>query len=259
MPRLARILIYPIKSLDPLEVEEAIILPGGALQNDRRFALRDAAGQLINGKRSPRVHLLRAHFERDCREVTLSSTSDQQTFSLNGDLAPLETWLGSFFHLPVSIQENVEAGFPDDTEAPGPTVISDATLSEVATWFPSVSLADIRLRFRANLELTDVEPFWEDKLYSEPGAPVRFRIGNVVLEGTNPCQRCVVPTRSPLTGEVLSGFAKQFENRRFDSLPYWATRSRFDHFYRLAVNTRLLPGKHGIIRTGDEVEIIDTR
>lgn len=259
MARLDRIQIYPIKSLDPLSVDEAAVLPSGALRHDRRFALTDAAGRLINGKRNPQIHRLRAQFDRDCREVTLSSGHDTQKFSLDGDRKPLKTWLSSFFNQPVSILENAEAGIPDDTEAPGPTVISDATLTEVASWFPPLTRDEIRLRFRANLELTDVEPFCEDRLYSEEGTPVRFRIGEVMLEGTNPCQRCVVPTRSPVTGDVFSGFAKQFENRRFETLPYWATRSRFDHFYRLAVNTRPVPGKHGVIRVGDEVVIIDAR
>lgn len=258
MPRLARIRIFPIKSLDPLIVKDAIVLPGGALQNDRRFALVEAAGRFINGKRNPRVHLLRCSYDSDCSEVTLTAEHETRMFPLGGDRAPLESWLSDFFKQPVRVIENAEAGFPDDTDAPGPTVISEATHREVAAWFPQLTINEIRLRFRANLELADVEPFWEDQLYSEPGVPVRFRIGEVVLAGTNPCQRCVVPTRSPLTGEIFPGFAKSFEDRRFESLPYWATRSRFDHFYRLAVNTRIEPGRHGTIRAGDDVEIIDS-
>jgi hypothetical protein len=50
---------------------------------------------------------------------------------------------------------------------------------------------------------------------------------------------------------------KIFEARRYETLPYWATRSRFDHFYRLAVNTRPLPGATGTIHVGDDVQIVD--
>ena len=59
------------------------------------------------------------------------------------------------------------------------------------------------------------------------------------MEGTNPCQRCVVPTRDSLTGAASSGFATEFARRRAATLPPWADRRRFDHFYRLTVNTRL--------------------
>jgi uncharacterized protein YcbX len=156
----------------------------------------------------------------------------------------------------VKVLENGETGFPDDTEASGPTVIAAETLDDIADWFPQLTADEVRLRFRTNLELADAEPFWEDRLYSEPDTPIRFRIGDVEFEGTNPCQRCVVPTRSPRTGNVHDGFARLFENRRFETLPYWATRSRFDHFYRLATNTRIVPGTHGTIRIGDEVEIL---
>ena len=56
MPRLARIAIYPLKSFDPLPVNEAVVLPNGALQHDRQFALVDPTGKFINAKRTPAVH-----------------------------------------------------------------------------------------------------------------------------------------------------------------------------------------------------------
>jgi hypothetical protein len=127
----------------------------------------------------------------------------------------------------------------------------------VATWFDGLAPGEVRRRFRANLEIDGVEPFWEDRLYSDEGGAVRFQVGDVVLDGTNPCQRCVVPTRSSETGERYDEFARIFESRRYETLPYWATRSRFDHFYRLAVNTRPVPGKEGTIRVGDEVTILE--
>ena len=114
----------------------------------------------------------------------------------------------------------------------------------------------LRRKNRNNLEIDDVEPFWEDRLYAEEGEAVRFQIGKVQLEGTYPCQRCVVPTRSPETGKRYDEFAAIFEKQRYETLPYWATRSRFDHFYRLAVNTRPVAGCTGTIRVGDEVTIL---
>ena len=60
-PYLAKILLYPIKSLDGIEVEKAIILSSGALQYNREFAFVDAQNRFVNGKRYPQVHLLRSH------------------------------------------------------------------------------------------------------------------------------------------------------------------------------------------------------
>jgi uncharacterized protein len=47
----------------------------------------------------------------------------------------------------------------------------------------------------------------------------------------------------------------QGDDRR-SILPLWATSSRFTHFYRLAINTRIAHGQRGTIRIGDEVEIL---
>jgi uncharacterized protein YcbX len=130
----------------------------------------------------------------------------------------------------------------------------------VAAWFPGLDASEVRRRFRANLEIEGTEglatpPFWEDRLCGPAGQPIRFRIGDVVLEGTNPCPRCIVPTRDSTTGDAWPRFAKAFAEQREAALPPWAERSRFDHFYRLAVNTRLA-GAGGTIRVGDAVEVL---
>jgi len=242
--------------LDAVAVSETLVLDSGALEHDRRFAVVDGNGKYVNGKRTPLIHKLRATIDPVGRRIRLTARGDSHDFDLDVDRVPLEKWLTEFFGQPVRLIENPTAGFPDDTEASGPTVISTATLEEVAGWFPELDVAETRRRFRANLEIDDVEPFWEERLYSDAGTDVRFRIGNVELVGTNPCQRCVVPTRSSETGERYADFTSIFEARRYETLPYWATRSRFDHFYRLAVNTRPVAGKGGVICVGDDVRIV---
>lgn len=72
--------------------------------------------------------------------------------------------------------------------------------------------------------------------------------------GVNPCQRCVVVTRDPQTGEPLPKFQKIFITQRKNTLPEWTERSRFNHYFRLAVNTRLSPTEAGkVIQIGDEI------
>ena len=44
MPTLDRITIYPVKSLDGIDLEEAVLLPSGGLEHDRRWQLVDTNG-----------------------------------------------------------------------------------------------------------------------------------------------------------------------------------------------------------------------
>jgi len=237
--RLDRIQIFPIKSLPAVALAEAAVCSNGALQNDRRWALVDGEGKFVNAKRTAQIHLLAAVFAPDLATVTLSAAGrSAETLALRGDRARLEHYFSEFFGFPIRVVEQPEGGFPDDTEAPGPTLVSTATLEAIGGWFPALSVESLRQRFRANLEFATVEPFWEDRLYGPGGSLVTFRIGQITLAGTNPCQRCVVPTRDPATGEVYPRFTAEFSQHREQTLPAWAEASRFNHYYRLAVNTR---------------------
>ena len=81
---------------------------------------------------------------------------------------------------------------------------------------------------------------------------MRFRIGDVEFEGSNPCARCSVPPRDSYTGANDIGFQKRFSDLRKENLPAWATSERFDHFYRLATNTCVPPSETGkLLRVGD--------
>ncbi|MSS70677.1 MAG: MOSC domain-containing protein [Candidatus Latescibacteria bacterium] len=259
MPFLDRITVYPIKSLDGVAVSEVRILQGGSLAHDRAFAIVDERGDFVNGKRDKRVHLIRASFDAGIRTVTLrvQGSDRSQSFRLEDEVQALEDWLSDFFGFRVRMSQNAVNGFPDDTEAWGPTVVSRGTLEEVAAWFGGLSAEEAQARFRPNLILGGVPAFWEDRLFGTPGVSVGFEVGAVRFEGVNPCQRCVVPTRDPRTGEVIRGFQRRFSEKRKETLPEWAAVSRFDPFYRLSVNTRIPPSEAGkVVKVGDEVKII---
>lgn len=258
MATLARINLFPIKSLEGVSTPEANIVSPGALEGDRELVCLDRQGDWINGKRTPRVHRLRAVYDLALGEVALRDelTGAEGRFSLDVDLPRLAAWLSQSFELPVTMQQNLFGGFPDDTESPGPTVVSTATLARIGQWF-DLPVDEVRARFRANLEIDGVEPFWEDRLVAPVGRDVRFTIGDIAFEGTNPCQRCPVPSRDSHSGEPIDNFASRFNRRRREELPDWACRERFDHFYRLSVNTRILPSSwNRFLRVGDPVEII---
>lgn len=266
-PYLAAIYIYPIKSLDRasaalsdrIYLSQANILASGALYGDREFAIFDLQGRFVNGKRNPKVHQIQSSYDLDRRIVSLQvrESKEKQSFNLDTDRSDIEAWLGNYFQFPVRLEQNTVMGFPDDTNSPGPTIISTATLEAMTSWFPGLSIEELRLRFRANLEIDGVPAFWEDRLFGEENRLVRFQIGDVLFFGVNPCQRCIVPTRDALTGESYSDFQKIFITKRKETLPSWVDRSRFNHFYRLSVNTQIPTSEAGkTLQIGDSVQIL---
>jgi uncharacterized protein YcbX len=253
----SQILIYPVKSLDGVPVREATITPGGILEGDRIYALFDAEGKYVNAKRTPRIQLLRAEFDSNYDNVLLSMRGDgvPRRFSLI-EPAEVNAWLGEFFGFPVFVKKEATSGFPDDRAAPGPTIVSEASLGEVATWYPGLSLESARRRFRTNLEFSGTEPFGEDRLFGLPDEKKPFRVGAVRFLGHNPCQRCVVPTRDPDSSDPIQNFQKTFMEMRRQTLPPWSQPLRFNHYYRFAINTSIPESETGrVLRVGDEVRL----
>jgi uncharacterized protein len=244
-PRLTQIVIYPIKSLDGKVVDQARISAGGALEFDRRWAIVDDNGRVVNAKRTAKIQQVRSQFDfvesENILLVSVSTTDDPhpQVFCLTTELSKLAIWLSEFFGFPVSLIENTTVGFPDDLAAYGPTIISTATLLAICDWFTDLDLSEVRRRFRTNLEIDGIPAFWEDRLFNIPGKVVDFRLGNVQFQGVNPCQRCIVPTRDSLTGNITTKFQQIFTQHRQQTAPTGINRSRFNHFYRLAVNTQI--------------------
>lgn len=277
MAELRRITTYPVKSLDPHDVETAELGPAGALVGDREYAVvakpADAphdpetasvggSGAYVNGKRTAAVHRLRSSFDPEGPTLTLRvyGEDERHEFDLS-DEEELNEWLSGYFGEAVSVRREPVGGYPDDREAHGPTVVSTATLREVASWF-DVTVESARRRFRANLEVggPDVPPFWEDRLFADEGEAVAFRVGDADLLGVNPCQRCVVPSRDPDTGEETPAFRERFLERRAATLPAWLDSDRFDHHFRLMVNTHVPESEVGVaLSVGDPVEVLGSR
>jgi uncharacterized protein len=260
-PHLAGIRLHPIKALDPINVSEARIGPNGGLELDRAWALYSLDGKWINGKRAPAIHLIRATYKPDLSSVGLSAPEDHR------GLAPIRVkfphepekaakWFTEYFEQPVIVRYARE-GFPDDGLAPGPTIVSTASLQAVCDWFEGVTLNEARERFRTTLEIDGTPSFWEDQLFGpNENYVVRFKIGDVAFEGSNPCARCPVPPRNPRTGEERLGFSKLFSELRRATLPAWSPAERFDHFYRFATNTRVPGTEQGkLLRLGDLVQM----
>ncbi len=258
MPILEHIVIYPIKSLDGVWCTSAQVASGGALQHDREFALVDAEYRFVNAKRFPQIHRLRASYDLKHFIVTLGSAKNQtEQFHLLHDKARLEEYFSEYFGFRVFLVRNAAHGFPDDQEASGPTLVALATMQRLAEWFPHLDTEELLRRFRVNLIVGKTEAFWEDRLFGEDTESVRFQVGGAVFEGIKPCARCVVPARNARTGEQDMNFQKIFLAKRRETLPHWTAVSRFDHFYRLSVNTYAAASEIGkMIQCGDSVKIL---
>jgi len=203
MPTLDRITIYPVKSLDGIDVAEARVLPSGGLENDRRWQLVDMDGRVLNAKRTPLCHAIRAEFALGGAGPLPSSPGNivhlaidpaalvaraipgiERLASLGPGSFPLVPgpdgpcgWLAEAFGVGVLLLERADGGFPDDRDAAGPTVISTASLEAVAGWF-RFDVDECRRRFRANLEIGDCAAFWEDAIAS----PARPELGPSLID-----------------------------------------------------------------------------
>ena len=259
-PFLDKIIIYPIKSLDGLSISQATLHKGGALKYDRQWAIFTEGKKLINAKSNNKIYKLRATYNNSLSQVTLEHRDNnlKQTFDLQREMKQIEIFLSDYFGCLVYLKENKFTGFPDDSNASGPTVISKATLQTIAQWFPDLTIEEIRRRFRANLEINGVSAFWEDQLFANKNEWVDFRIGNVNFQGIHPCQRCIVPTKDSYTGTITNNFQKQFITKRKETLPSWVNPSQFNHFYRVSVNTKIINlQQESSLKVGDEVEIMN--
>lgn len=261
MASLTHIGVYPVKALDPAERRQIAISDIGGLRHDRTYAIIDSQGQYINGKRTDAVHRLRTGFDLDADTVTVRTPgSEPLQFHLERDRDELEAWLSAYFGTPVSLQTAAGGGLTDgvvygEATDTGPTLVSTATLRVVASWFEGIEPEEMRLRLRPNLVVDDVPAFWEDRLIAGDGQTVR--VGDVRLVGTKPISRCVVPTRHPHTGEPYPDFQRIFVDRREQSLPHWAPREQFDHYFKLMVGLRIpTEERRGELRVGDAVELV---
>lgn len=282
MARIAELVAYPLKSNDGVALDRAELGAAGALRGDRTYALVEAgvdpheasvggSGGYVNGKREPAVHGLRASYElagptdATPTAVTLSrparpetgTAAGERTFALPDDGDALEAWVGDYLGYAVDLVCEPDGGLPDDRTAHGPTVVSRATLETVAGWFEAVADAtEMRRRLRPSVVVDDCPAFWEDRLFADRGEAVRFAVGDAEILGVNPCQRCVVPSRNPDTGEAIDGFRERFVRKRRETLPDWTESDRFDHDFRLMVNTVVPEAQWGsTLSVGDRVTI----
>lgn len=273
---LSHIAIYPVKALDAAAPDRVAVTPGGGLAGDRAYSLYDDEGY-INGRRTASIHSVSASFDDDGTAVELSAP-DQPTrrFDIETDRPALEAWFTAFLDTEVELRggrsgaQSDRAIYGDGTQT-GPTIVSGATLRELASWYDGIDVVGMRRRLRPNLVVEGVEAFWEERLidsldeavYADGGADgsaefPRVRIGDVVLEGVEPIPRCAVPTRHPDTGEEYDGFRTTFIKQREATLPPWTDETTLaGNLYSATVGTRIpSDARDGELVVGSSVELL---
>jgi uncharacterized protein YcbX len=258
-PFISRIRIYPIKSLDHVELQQAKI-GIQSLQYDREFALLAADGRFMNGKRSGKVNELKTSYDLPNQMVILVPRigGEPHSFHMVDQKHELESFLTQFFGEPVSLVHSKTGQLMDIPVASSVTIVSEASLNSLHEDFPDRSLEDVRLRFRVNIEISGVDPFWEESLIGKPGTGTRFTAGEVEMIAISPRARCNVPPRDPLTGVPDRTFIKKMMQSRQRSLPGGSFIPSYGSLYHLTINTYLSEAQEGKwIRVGDQIKIIE--
>lgn len=263
MPTISSIAVYPIKALDPVSRRRVSITDIGGLAGDRIYGVVDTDGEYVNGKRTADVYRLDAtvHLDTDRVELRVHGEDVASEFHLEDDRAALEAWLSEYFGTAVELEAGVGGGqtdsvvYGDGTNA-GPTVVSAATVREVASWFDDISPEEMCLRLRPNLVVDGVPPFWEDGLVAGGGRD--FRVGEVTLEGVTSVPRCAVPEHDPHTGERHEDFRTTFVRKREETLPGWIDPAVLDgNLFSLTVVARIPESERsGELAVGDQIQLM---
>lgn len=239
---------HPIKSHGREALNEVLCEPGKTLPQDRRWAvLHEAAkgfsgewqpcSQFVIGAKSPRLAAIRASYDEptgcltmthpDLSELTINPDKDD-------DAARFIAWMR-----PLAAPNRPQPQ----------ALVSAGTRGMTDSDYPSVSLINLAshraveaglgreispLRWRGNF-LFESETAWEEMDW----AGKRLKLGDVILEGIEPIERCTATMASTRTG-----------TRDADTL---ATLQSFGHQH-CGLYARIVQG--GMIRIQDQLEVL---
>ncbi len=258
-PAISRIRVYPIKALDPVELQEAEV-GVHSLRYDREFAMITQDQRFMNSKRTGKVNELKATYDLPNYTVQLNPRSggSVESFHLIDNKRKLEMYLENFFGEPLTLVQSKQGELMDIPTASSVTIVSEASLKSLNQEFSDLPLEDVRLRFRASIELTGVDAYWEENLVGKPGVGMRIQVGDVEMIGVSPRARCNVPPRDPLTGITDKTFVKRMMKSREATLPQGSHLPEYGNLYHLTINTYIPETQKGKwLRVGDELKIIE--
>lgn len=263
--RLERITFYPLKSGAGVPVATARLEAEG-LAGDRRMMVVDETGDCLTARNAPRLMQIRTHVDGD--EIVLAAPGMSPLVFLRSqldvarnvsiwgdDVVALDAgeephrWLTRFLDRPCRMVVKGAATHRPLAIGPGGTVSFADTAPLLLTNFASLAEVNRYLdlevemeRFRPNLVVSGVAAFDEDGWR-------HVRIGGVEFEAIGACDRCVMTTLDPTTGEArpdhepLAMLGRQ--RRGEDGKAY------FGQF--------LVPRTLGRLHVGDRVEVLSRK
>lgn len=259
--QLSEIRVHPIKSLRGVAVASARVLPAG-LEHDRRWMLVDDDGTFVSQREEPRLARLGVELVEGGYRVTGEDgealvvpashegprvrvrvwSSEVDAVAYEPGAPRFSQWLGRSLRL---------VFLPGDVVRPAGSAARPGDRVSFADAYPylligqgSLELLNTRVptplpmtRFRPNFVVSGAEPHAEDRW-------ARLRIGEVAFRGTKRCDRCVMTTVDPITGD-----------RGVEPLRTLATYRREDGKVWFGMN--LVPDGEGRVHVGDAVEVLE--
>lgn len=263
MQTLTDIYIYPIKSVKAINQPAAKVETKG-LKFDRRYMLIDEQGQFITGRSYPQLTQIAVQFSKQMLIVNAPNmpsltinpahfsqqTKNVQLWSDNVSAlhchADYDQWFSTFLQKKCQLvffaketqrcikKTNTPVSFADGYPL---LLINQTSVEQLNARLTTPVTA---LHFRPNIVIKGDFPFVEDSWS-------RIKIGEVEFEVSKPCSRCLFTNVDPKTG-----IADQNEPLQ--------TLAKFRyHQGNIDFGQNLIPLNEGLIRAGDEIQVITTQ
>lgn len=261
MASVSGLFIYPIKSCRGIRVTEWPVAERGFFA-DRRWMIVDAAGMFVTMRERPELTLVATRLEGDSLVVSAPGLSPLALPLRNdsGDERSVQVWLDTvrgavhaagsawfsaylgapheLVYMPDAHQRRVNperarsgdiVSFADGYPF---LVISEASLADLNARLPSPIGMD---RFRPNIVIAGTEPYAEDGF-------ARVSIGEIAFRGPKRCDRCVMTTVDPETGEGGKEPLRTLAKYRAEDSKVW-------------FGMNLIHDGLGVLRVGDPVVV----
>ncbi|WP_022942965.1 YcbX family protein [Psychromonas hadalis] len=263
MQILTDIYIYPIKSVKAVSQPAAHVEEKG-LRFDRRYMLIDLDGDFVTGRTTPELTQIDVQFAQQTLQLSAPNmaqlTIDPKQFSNKTLTSKIwadkvnvvhchqdyDNWFSEYLQQPCQLvffadhstryvkNRKTQVAFADGYPL---LLVNQASVDLLNTKLDNPVSA---LNFRPNIVVNGDFPFVEDSWS-------RIKIGEVEFEVSKPCSRCLFTNVDPKTGVA-------------DPTEPFATLAKFRyHQGDVDFGQNLIPLNNGLIRAGDEVQVLATR
>jgi uncharacterized protein len=267
MKALSEIFIYPVKSLGGISIPEAEITDRG-LKYDRRWMLADENDSFLTQRKHPQMALINCELKIENLEFIYKTKKCSFSIGLSeatGKEFEVIVWDDKVNAKRVSIHADewfsdilgIKCSLvymTDDSLRPvDKRFAHNNEITSLSDGYPfliigQASLDDLNMRldqklsinrFRPNFVFTGGKPFEEDEMKS-------FLIGDVKFYGIKQCSRCVIITINQDTSE-----------KNEEPLRTLSTYRTINNKVMFGMN--LLHEEKGIVRVGDNIDVVDYR